>query len=84
MNEQITITKVTAETILSHLADYLYYTDTLDKETRALIAALDGLITALDYENQYRSKIEEIQSANIKMNQEFHARQAEKEAATND
>ena len=78
MNETITISKKTAETILNHLTDYLYYTDTLDKETRANIAALDELITALDYEDEYRAKIEEIQNANIKMNQEFHARQAEK------
>lgn len=78
MNNTITITKTTAETILNHLADYLYYTDTLDKETRAQIAALDELITALDYENEYRAKVEEIQNANIKMNAELHARQAEK------
>ena len=77
MNEQITISKVTAETILFHLTDYLYYTDTLDKETRANIAALDELITALDYEDEYRAKVEEIQNANIKMNQEYQARQAQ-------
>ena len=76
-NERITISKATAETILNHLADYLYYTDTLDKETRDNIAALDQLITALDYEDEYRAKIEEIQTANIKMNAEFHARRAE-------
>jgi hypothetical protein len=75
--EKITITKVTAETILSHLTDYLYYTDTLDKETRANIAALDELITALDYEDEYRAKVEEIQHANIKMNAEYAARRAE-------
>jgi hypothetical protein len=80
MNNTITITKTTAETILNHLADYLYYTDTLDKETRANIAALDELITALDYEDEYRAKIEEIQTANMRMNAEFHARQAEKAA----
>jgi hypothetical protein len=77
-NEQITLSKATAETILFHLTDYLYYTDRLDKETRANIAALDELITALDYEDNYRAKVEEIENANIKMNQEFHARQAEK------
>jgi hypothetical protein len=76
--EKITITKVTAETILFHLTDYLYYTNVLDKETRALIAALDGLITALDYEDEHAAKVKEIEDANIKMNQEFHARQAEK------
>jgi hypothetical protein len=78
MTEQITISKVTAETILFHLTDYLYYTNVLDKETRALIAALDGLITALDYEDEHRAKVKEIEDANIKMNQEFHARKAEK------
>ena len=78
MNETITINKATAETILFFMTDYLYYTDTLDKETRAQIAALDELITALDYEDKYRAKVEEIQNANIKMNAEFHARQAEK------
>jgi hypothetical protein len=77
MNEQITISKKTAETLLSHLTDYLYYTDTLDKETRANIAALDELIIALDYEDNYRAKTEEIQAANIKMNEEFAARRAE-------
>jgi len=80
MNETITINKTTAETILLFMTDYLYYTDRLDKETRAQIAALDELITALDYEEQYRAKVEEIENANIKMNQEFHARQAEKAA----
>jgi len=77
-NETITISKATAETILNHLADYLYYTDTLDKETRDNIAALDELITALDYEDKYRAKIEEIQTANIRMNAEYAARRAEK------
>ena len=77
--EKVEISKTTAKTLLFHLTDYLYYTDTLDKETRANIAALDELITALDYEDEYREKIEEIQFANIKMNQEFHARrEAEK------
>jgi hypothetical protein len=77
-NEKVEITKTTAETILFHLTDYLYYIDSLDKETRALVAALDGLITALDYEDEHRAKVKEIEAANIKMNQEFHARQAEK------
>jgi hypothetical protein len=78
-NEKIEISKTTAETILFHLTDYLYYVDSLDKETRNQIAALDELITALDYEDEYRAKVEEIQTANIKMNQEFHARrEAEK------
>ena len=75
--EQITISKTTAETLLFHLTDYLYYIDSLDKETRDNIAALGELITALDYEDKYRAKVEEIQNANIKMNQEYQARQAE-------
>jgi hypothetical protein len=79
--EQITISKKTAETIIFFMTDYLYYTDTLDKETRANIAALDELITALDYEDEYRAKVEEIQNANIKMNQEFHARREAEQAA---
>jgi hypothetical protein len=77
MNETITISKTTAETLLFHLTDYLYYTDTLDKETRANIAALGELITALDYEDEYRTKVEEIQTANMKMSAEFHARKLE-------
>jgi hypothetical protein len=80
MNEQITISKVTAETILFHLTDYLYYINTLDKETREQIAALDELITALNYEDEYAAKVREIEDSNIKMNQEFHARR-EAEAA---
>lgn len=75
--EKIEISKTTAETLLFHLTDYLYYIDSLDKETRDNIAALGELITALDYENEYRAKVEEIQNANIKMNQEYQARQAE-------
>jgi hypothetical protein len=75
--EKVEISKTTAETILFHLTDYLYYTDRLDKETRAQIAALDELITALDYEDNYRAKVEEIESANMKMNEEWRARQAE-------
>ena len=73
-NEKVEISATTAKTIIFFMTDYLYYTDTLDKETRANIAALDELITALDYEDEYRAKVEEIQTANIKMNQEFHAR----------
>jgi hypothetical protein len=76
MNEQITISKTTAETLLFHLTDYLYYIDSLDKETRMNIAALGELIIALDYEEQYQAKVREIQDANIKMNQEFAARRA--------
>jgi hypothetical protein len=79
-NEKVEISKTTAETIIFFMTDYLYYTDTLDKETRANIAALDELITALDYEDEYRAKVEEIQNTNIKMNAEFHAKQAEKAA----
>jgi hypothetical protein len=75
--EKVEISKTTAETILFHLTDYLYYTDRLDKETRAQIAALDEIITALDYEDNYRAKVEEIESANMKMNEEWRARQAE-------
>lgn len=78
MNETITISKTTAETLLFHLTDYLYYIDSLDKETRAQVIALDELITALDYEDEHRLKVKEIENANIKMNAEFHARQAEK------
>lgn len=80
MNEKITISKTTAETLLFHLTDYLYYIDGLDKETRAQVIALDELITALDYEDEHRAKVEEIENANIKMNAEFHARQLEKES----
>lgn len=75
--EKVEISKTTAETLLFHLTDYLYYIDSLDKETRDNIAALGELITALDYEDEYRAKVEEIQNANIKMNQEYQARQAE-------
>jgi hypothetical protein len=77
MNETITISKATAETILYFMTDYLYYVDSLDKETRNQIRALDELITALDYEDEYRAKVEEIQNANIKMNAEYAARRAE-------
>jgi hypothetical protein len=77
MNETITINKQTAETILFFMTDYLYYVDSLDKETRNQIRALDELITALDYEDEYRAKVEEIQNANIKMNAEYAARRAE-------
>jgi|688.fasta_scaffold721618_1 hypothetical protein len=79
--EKVEISKTTAKTIIFFMTDYLYYTDTLDKETRANIAALDELITALDYEDEYRAKVEEIQNANIKMNQEFHARREEEKEA---
>jgi hypothetical protein len=75
--EKVEISKTTAETLLFHLTDYLYYIDSLDKETRDNIAALGELITALDYEDEYRAKVEEIQTANIKMNAEYAARRAE-------
>jgi flagellar biosynthesis regulator FlaF len=75
--EKVEISKTTAKTIIFFMTDYLYYTDSLDKETRANIAALDELITALDYEDEYRAKVEEIQNANIKMNAEYAARRAE-------
>ena len=74
--EKVEISATTAKTIIFFMTDYLYYTDTLDKETRANIAALDELITALDYEDEYRAKVEEIQNANIRMNEEFAARRA--------
>jgi hypothetical protein len=77
-NETITISRKTAVRLFLHLTDYLYYIDNLDKETRDNVAALDELITALEYEDEHRAKVEEIENANIKMNQEFHARQAEK------
>lgn len=80
--EKVEISKTTAEKIIFFMTEFLYYTDTLDKETRANIAALDELITALDYEDEYRAKVQEIQNANIKMNAEYAARRAE--AATND
>lgn len=83
MNEQITLSKKTAETILFFMTDYLYYINTLDKETREQIAALDELITALNYEDEYATKVREIEDSNIKMNQEFHARR-EAEAANNE
>jgi hypothetical protein len=76
-NEKVEISATTAKTIIFFMTDYLYYTDSLDKETRANIAALDELITALDYEDEYRAKVEEIQNANIKMNAEYAARRAE-------
>jgi hypothetical protein len=77
-NEKVEITKTTAETLLFHLTDYLYYIDSLDKETRAQVIALDELITALDYEDEHRSKVAEMEERNRKLNAEFHARQAEK------
>jgi hypothetical protein len=77
-NEKITISKTTAKTVIFFMTDYLYYINTLDKETREQIAALDELITALDYEEEYATKVKEIEDNNIKMNAEFHARQAEK------
>jgi len=75
-NETTTISKRTAETLLFHLTDYLYYTQALDKETRAMVAALDDLITALDYEDEHLAKVREIENANIKMNEEYAARRA--------
>jgi len=75
-NEKVDISKETAATLLFHLTDYLYYTPYLDKETRALVIALDDLIIALDYEEEHRAKVKEIEDANIKMNAEFHARRA--------
>jgi hypothetical protein len=75
-NEKVEISATTAKTIIFFMTDYLYYTDSLDKETRANIAALDELITALDYEDEYRAKVEEIQNANMRMNEEFAARRA--------
>jgi hypothetical protein len=84
MNEQITLSKKTAETILFFMTDYLYYINTLDKETREQIAALDELITALNYEDEYATKVREIEDSNIKMNQEFHARREAEQAANDD
>jgi hypothetical protein len=75
-NETITISKTTAETILYHLTDYLYYIDGLDKETRAQIIALDELIAVLDYENEHRDKVKQIEDSNRRMNEELAARRA--------
>ena len=75
--EKVVISRTTAETLFLHLTDYLYYIDSLDKETRDNIAALGELITALNYEEEYTAKVREIQDANIKMNAEWAARKAE-------
>jgi hypothetical protein len=72
-NEQITITKATAQRALDRLADWLEWVEDLDKETRADILALDELIKALDAEDNFQEKIERNRQRARELNAAYQA-----------
>jgi hypothetical protein len=72
-NEQITITKATAQRALDRLADWLEWVEDLDKETRADILALDELIKALDAEDNFQEKIERNRQRARELNASYQA-----------
>jgi hypothetical protein len=73
-NNQITISKATAERAMFRLGEWLEWIDELDSETRADVLALDELIKALDAEAQYQAQIDERRENARKANEEYQAR----------
>jgi hypothetical protein len=64
-NEVIELSKASAWALLKRIEEWLQWTDRLDAETRADIAAMDELVQALDAEEY--------------LDQQWYARQAEHE-----
>jgi hypothetical protein len=64
-NGTIELTKTSAWALLKRIEEWLQWTDRLDAETRADIAAMDELVRALDAEEY--------------LDQQWYARQAEHE-----
>ena len=84
MNEQITISKATAERALKTLADWLEWVEDLDKETRADILALDELVKALGIEAEFDKQLEEKREERNRVNLAYVKKvQAEQEQAGN-
>jgi len=74
----ISISERTAWTCLNTLSDWLDCIDTLDKETRERIAALDELVTYLNAEQWLQDKEARERARAIEMNREYLERQAAK------
>jgi len=74
----ISISEKTAWVCLDNLSDYLDCIDTLDKETRDMVAALDELITCLNAEQWLQDKEARERARAIEMNREYLERQAAK------
>ena len=74
----ISISERTAWTCLNALSDWLDCIDTLDKETRERVAALDELVTYLNAEQWLQDKEARERARAIEMNREYLERQAAK------
>lgn len=72
---KITITEQTARVCLDALADWLEFVDTLDKETRQRVIALDELIRELEAEDYMAEKEEAQRQEHRRMMEEHAARQ---------
>ena len=84
MNEQITISKATAQRALKTLADWLEWVEDLDTETRADILALDELVKALGIEAEFDKQLEEKREERNRVNLAYSKKiQAEQEQAAN-
>ena len=77
----ITISEKAAWTCLDALSDWLDYVETLDKETRERVVALDELVNALAAEEYLVEKAAKERARAIEMNREYLERQAAKEKA---
>jgi hypothetical protein len=76
-NEKITINKTTAVIAIQAISDFVEWTERFDKETRAQIIALDDLINATDYEQEYNQKVDQIREEMKNRQAEFEARKLE-------
>ena len=79
-NEKITINKTTAVIAIQAISDFVEWTERFDKETRAQIIALDDLINATDYEQEYNQKLDQIREEMKNRQAEFEARKLESAA----
>tara|TARA_R110000796_G_C14354691_1_gene412036 strand:+ start:41 stop:283 length:243 start_codon:yes stop_codon:yes gene_type:complete len=78
--KRISITEKAAWTCLDALSDWLDYVETLDKETRKRVAALDELVEELAAEEWLVAKAARERARAIEMNREYLERQTEKAA----
>ena len=74
----ISISEKAAWVCLDALSDWLDYVDTLDKETRERVAALDELVIQLKAEDWLQDKEARERARAIEMNREYLERQAAK------
>ena len=76
-SETLTIKKTTAVIAIQVISDFVEWTERFDKDTRAQIIALDDLITALDYEQEYNERLDGINARMKQQQAEFQNRKQE-------